>query len=294
MVEGAAEETQTLLGERFDLIFFTGGSRVGQIVLEKAAKYLTPVVLELGGKSPCLVDRDASLEVAARRIAWGRFSNAGQTCVAPDYVLVHEAVELELLAHLRSWPCSTFYGDDPRKSPDYCRIVNDRNFERLAKLLRDGEVVCGGTAEAKERYIAPTILCAAFPPSSWSCKMRPSGRFCRSSPSPAWTPRSRSSTTVPSRLLSTCSRTTRQCSGRSLTRQARARPASTTSSKGMGVPELPFGGVGDSGMGRYHGQWSFETFTHRKGVLAKSTHLDIPVRYPPYTDGHLALMKLID
>ena len=102
MVEGGAEETQALLDERFDLIFFTGGSRVGQIVLEKAAKHLTPVVLELGGKSPCLVDRDASLEVAARRIAWGRFSNAGQTCVAPDYVLVHEAVELELLAHLRA------------------------------------------------------------------------------------------------------------------------------------------------------------------------------------------------
>ena len=132
VVEGGAEETQALLDERFDLIFFTGGGRVGQIVLEKAAKHLTPVVLELGGKSPCLVDRDASLEVAARRIAWGRFSNAGQTCVAPDYVLVHEAVELELLAHLRA-AVTAFYGDDPRKSPDYCRIVNDRNFERLVE-----------------------------------------------------------------------------------------------------------------------------------------------------------------
>ena len=157
VVEGGADETQALLDERFDLIFFTGGSRVGQIVLEKAAKHLTPVVLELGGKSPCLVDRDASLEVAARRIAWGRFSNAGQTCVAPDYVLVHEAVELELLAHLRS-AVNAFYGADPRVSPDYCRIVNDRNFERLSKLLQDGEVVCGGKAEAKERYISPTIL----------------------------------------------------------------------------------------------------------------------------------------
>ena len=157
VVEGGADETQALLDERFDLIFFTGGSHVGQIVLEKAAKHLTPVVLELGGKSPCLVDRDASLEVAARRIAWGRFSNAGQTCVAPDYVLVHEAVELELLAHLRA-AVTSFYGDDPRVSPDFCRIVNDRNFERLSKLLKDGEVVCGGKAEARERYIAPTIL----------------------------------------------------------------------------------------------------------------------------------------
>ena len=162
VIQGGADETQALLDERFDLIFFTGGSRVGQIVLEKAARHLTPVVLELGGKSPCLVDRDASLEVAARRIAWGRFSNAGQTCVAPDYVLVHEAVERELLAHLRA-AVTAFYGDDPRTSPDYGRIVNDRNFERLSKMLRDGEVVCGGRADAKERYIAPTILRGVSP-----------------------------------------------------------------------------------------------------------------------------------
>ncbi len=162
MVQGGADETQALLDERFDLIFFTGGSRVGQIVLEKAARHLTPVVLELGGKSPCLVDRDASLEVAARRIAWARFSNAGQTCVAPDYVLVHEAVEREPCRSLRA-AVAAFYGDDPRTSPDYCRIVNDRNFERLSKMLRDGEVVCGGRAEAKERYIAPTILRGVSP-----------------------------------------------------------------------------------------------------------------------------------
>ena len=162
VIQGGADETQALLDERFDLIFFTGGSRVGQIVLEKAARHLTPVVLELGGKSPCLVDRDASLEVAARRIAWGRFSNAGQTCVAPDYVLVHEAVERELLAHLRA-AVTAFYGDDPRTSPDYGRIVNDRNFERLSKMLRDGEVVCGGRADARERYIAPTILRGVSP-----------------------------------------------------------------------------------------------------------------------------------
>jgi aldehyde dehydrogenase (NAD+) len=292
VVEGGADETQALLDERFDLIFFTGGSHVGQIVLEKAAKHLTPVVLELGGKSPCLVDRDASLEVAARRIAWGRFSNAGQTCVAPDYVLVHEAVELELLAHLRA-AVNAFYGDDPRVSPDYCRIVNDRNFERLSKLLRDGEVVCGGKAEAKERYIAPTILRRVSPeapvmqdeifgpilPVLTVSNMDAAIEFVTDRPKP-----------LALYLFSNNEATQHKVVDRTSSGNACINDVIMH----MVVPELPFGGVGDSGMGRYHGQWSFETFTHRKGVLSRMTHLDFPVRYPPYTDGHLALMKLID
>jgi len=292
VVEGGAEETQALLDERFDLIFFTGGGRVGQIVLEKAAKHLTPVVLELGGKSPCLVDRDASLEVAARRIAWGRFSNAGQTCVAPDYVLVHEAVELELLAHLRA-AVTAFYGDDPRVSPDYCRIVNDRNFERLSKLLRDGEVVCGGKAEAKERYIAPTILRRVSPeapvmqdeifgpilPVLTVPSMDAAIEFVTDRPKP-----------LALYLFSNDEATQQKVVDRTSSGNACINDVIMH----MVVPELPFGGVGGSGMGRYHGQWSFETFTHRKGVLSRTTHLDFPVRYPPYTDGHLALMKLID
>ena len=292
VVEGGAEETQALLDERFDLIFFTGGSHVGQIVLEKAAKHLTPVVLELGGKSPCLVDRDASLEVAARRIAWGRFSNAGQTCVAPDYVLVHEAVELELLANLRA-AVTSFYGDAPRVSPDYCRIVNDRNFDRLSKLLRDGEVVCGGKAEAKERYIAPTILRSVSPeapvmkdeifgpilPVLTVPSMDAAIEFVADRPSP-----------LALYLFSNDEATQHKVIDRTSSGNACINDVIMH----MVVPELPFGGVGDSGMGRYHGQWSFETFTHRKGVLSRTNHLDFPVRYPPYTDGHLALMKLVD
>jgi aldehyde dehydrogenase (NAD+) len=292
VVEGGAEETQALLDERFDLIFFTGGGRVGQIVLEKAAKHLTPVVLELGGKSPCLVDRDASLEIAARRIVWGRFSNAGQTCVAPDYVLVHEAVELDLLAHLRA-AMTAFYGDDPRVSPDYCRIVNDRNFERLSKLLQDGEVVCGGKAEAKERYIAPTILRGVSPeapvmqdeifgpilPVLTVPSMDAAIEFVTDRPKP-----------LALYLFSNDEATQQKVVDRTSSGNACINDVIMH----MVVPELPFGGVGASGMGRYHGQWSFETFTHRKGVLCRTTHLDFPVRYPPYTDGHLALMKLID
>lgn len=292
VIQGGADETQALLEERFDLIFFTGGSRVGQIVLEKAARHLTPVVLELGGKSPCLVDRDASLEVAARRIAWGRFSNAGQTCVAPDYVLVHEAVEMELLEHLRA-AVAAFYGDDPRTSPDYCRIVNDRNFERLSKMLHDGEVVCGGQAEAKERYIAPTILRGVSPdapvmreeifgpilPVLAVPSMDAAIEFVADRPSPLALYVFSNDEATQHRIIDGTS------SGNACINDVLMH---------MVVPELPFGGVGESGMGRYHGRWSFETFTHRKGVLARSIHLDLPVRYPPYSGGHLALLRLID
>ena len=292
VVEGGAEETQALLDERFDLIFFTGGSHVGQIVLEKAAKHLTPVVLELGGKSPCLVDRDASLEVAARRIAWGRFSNAGQTCVAPDYVLVHEAVERELLAHLRA-AVTSFYGDDPRVSPDYCRIVNDRNFERLSKLLRDGEVVCGGKAEAKERYIAPTIL-RAVSPEAPVMKDEIFGPILPVLTVPNMDAAIEFVTDRPKPLALYLFSNNEATQHKVVDRTSSGNACINDVIMHMVVPELPFGGVGDSGMGRYHGQWSFETFTHRKGVLSRTTHLDFPVRYPPYTDGHLTLMKLID
>ena len=292
VVEGGAEETQALLDERFDLIFFTGGGHVGQIVLEKAARHLTPVVLELGGKSPCLVDRDASLDVAARRIAWGRFSNAGQTCVAPDYVLVHEAVELELLGHLRA-AVSAFYGDDPRVSPDYCRIVNDRNFERLSKMLRDGEVVCGGNAAAEERYIAPTIL-RRVPPEAPVMQDEIFGPILPVLTVPSMDAAIEFVTDRPKPLALYLFSNDEATQRKVIDRTSSGNACINDVLMHMVVPELPFGGVGASGMGRYHGQWSFETFTHRKGVLSRTPHLDFPVRYPPYTDGHLALMKLID
>src|SRR4051812_28169654 len=292
VIQGGADETQALLDERFDLIFFTGGSRVGQIVLEKAARHLTPVVLELGGKSPCLVDRDASLEVAARRIAWGRFSNAGQTCVAPDYVLVHEAVELELLAHLRA-AVTAFYGDDPRVSPDYCRIVNGRNFERLSKLLHNGEVVCGGKAEAEERYIAPTIL-RRVSPEAPVMQDEIFGPILPVLAVPSMDAAIEFVTDRSSPLALYVFSNDEATQHKVIDRTSSGNACINDVLLHMVVPELPFGGVGESGMGRYHGRWSFETFTHRKGVLARSIHLDLPVRYPPYSDGHLTLLKLID
>jgi aldehyde dehydrogenase (NAD+) len=176
VVQGGVHETTALLRERFDHIFYTGNGQVARRVLEAAARHLTPVTLELGGKSPCIVDRDVDLEVAARRIAWGKFLNAGQTCVAPDYVLVHESRERELVGALAK-AVREFYGDDPKRTPDYGRIVNERHHRRLALLLKDGEVALGGEADEAERYIAPTILCNVSPDAPVMAE-RSSARSC--------------------------------------------------------------------------------------------------------------------
>ena len=283
IVEGGPEETQSLLEQRFDTIFYTGNGRVGRIVMEAAAKHLTPVTLELGGKSPVLVDADADLEVAARRIAWGKFLNAGQTCVAPDYVLVHERVESRLVDALRR-TLGTFYGPDPRTSNDYARIVNDRHFERLAGLLAatSGAVVIGGEQDKAERYLAPTVVTGVPPddplmddelfgpvlPVLRVADMDEAVKYVASRPKPlALYVFSSSKDTVDRVLASTSSGSV----GVNLTVQQ------------VAIPALPFGGVGASGMGAYHGRQGFETFSHRRAVLSKPTRIDPPVQYPPYT-----------
>lgn len=283
IVEGGPEETQTLLEQRFDTIFYTGNGRVGRIVMEAAAKHLTPVTLELGGKSPALVDADADIDVAARRIAWGKFLNAGQTCVAPDYVLVHEKVASRLVDALRR-TVGAFYGSDPKASGDYARVVNDRHFERLAGLLAatSGTVVLGGEQDKSERYLAPTIVTdvphddplmddeifGPVLPILGVADMDDAVKYVSSRPKPlALYVFSSSKDTIDRVLAGTSSGGV----GVNLTVQQ------------LAVPDLPFGGVGPSGMGAYHGRQGFETFSHRRAVLAKPTRIDPPVVYPPYT-----------
>jgi aldehyde dehydrogenase (NAD+) len=291
VIEGGATETQSLLEQRFDHVFFTGSARGARAVLDKAARHLTPVTLELGGKSPCLVDKDADLSVAARRIAWGKFINAGQTCVAPDYVLVHRAVEERLLAGLRD-AIREFYGDDPRRSLDFCRIINDRNFERLKGFLSDGEVFCGGKTDAGERYIAPTVLrnvrfdaavmqeeiFGPILPVIPVADMNAAIEFVNSRPKP-----------LVLYLFSSNRATTKDV----LERTSSGNVSINEVVLHLTVPELPFGGVGSSGMGRYHGRWSFDTFTHAKGILHKSVLLDLPIRYPPYTESRRQWLQLL-
>jgi aldehyde dehydrogenase (NAD+) len=283
VVEGGIDETTELLAERFDHIFYTGNGTVGRIVMEAAAKHLTPVTLELGGKSPCLVDQATDLDVAARRIVWGKFYNAGQTCVAPDYVLVHQAVEEGLVARLKE-TIHAFFGADPRASPDFGRIVNLRHHRRLMNLLPgSGELVAGGEADADTRYIAPTVLrnvpahapvmaeeiFGPILPVIPLQNMEHAIAFVNNRPKPLALYLFSSDPLVKESVIE------RTSSGGVTVNHALLH---------LTVPSLPFGGVGPSGMGAYHGRATFETFSHAKSVLVKPTWFDPSFFYPPYTE----------
>ncbi len=289
LVEGGVAETSALLAERWDHVFYTGNARVARLVMEAAAKHLTPVTLELGGKSPCLVLDDADLEAAARRIAWGKFINAGQTCVAPDYVLVHESRERELLDHL-SAVVRGFYGDDPQRSKDFARIVNEQHHDRVAKLLESGEVVIGGRTDRADCYVEPTIL-RNVSPDSPAMREEIFGPVLPVLPVPDL-----------DTAIDFVNRGEKPLALYVFTNDREAEEAvlARTSSGGVCVngtiwqlanPNLGFGGVGESGMGSYHGRAGFETFSHRKPVVRKGLRGEPKLAYPPYTRLKKALFK---
>jgi aldehyde dehydrogenase (NAD+) len=281
-IEGDAETAGKLLSEKFDYIFFTGGTKVGKIVMEAAAKQLTPVTLELGGKNPCIVDHDIHVEHAARRIVWGKFFNAGQTCLTTDYLLVDRAIKKELLTSIRD-TIKEFYGDDPSKSPDYARIINDHHFARLACMLKGGEIIIGGDLKPAERYIAPTVIDNVLPehdimkeeifgpilPVIDYDMLDDAVAFVNERPKPL--------------ALFFFSKN----------RKKQERVLRETSSGGGCINEtfvheinycLPFGGVGTSGIGKYHGKFSYDTFSNKKGVMKKTFLFDLTLRCPPYRD----------
>jgi aldehyde dehydrogenase (NAD+) len=289
LVEGGVDETTALLKERFDHILYTGNGSVGRVVMEAAAKHLTPVTLELGGKSPCIVDDQVDMAVAARRIVWGKFLNAGQTCVAPDYVLVHESKEGALLDAMKA-ALREFYGEDPRRTPDFGRVINQRHHRRLAALLGSGETVVGGQIDEQDCYIAPTILREVSPdapvmqdeifgpilPVLTVPSIDAAIAFVNARPKP----------------LALYVFTKRK--------QVEEDVIARTSSGGVCVNAtiwhiansgLPFGGVGPSGMGAYHGRDSFECFSHRKSIVSKSTAIDPKLAYPPYTKFKTTLVR---
>jgi aldehyde dehydrogenase (NAD+) len=290
--EGGVDETTALLAEQWDHLFYTGNGTVARVVMAAAAKHLTPVTLELGGKSPTIVDRSADLDVAARRIAWGKYTNAGQTCVAPDYVLVDRQVEGPLAARLRDTVLK-FYGDDPRTSGDYGRIVNDRHFARVTRLLDDeaaGEVVYGGQRDAAQRYLAPTALRGTDP----AAPVMQEEIFGPVLPMIAVDDLDAAIEFVNHRDKPLALYVFAE------DHRAVDRVVHETSSGGMcvnhtvfhlAVPGLPFGGVGPSGMGAYHGRATFETFTHEKSVLTKPTGLDPSIAYPPYRGLKAKLLR---
>jgi len=291
VVPGAVPETTELLAQRWDHIFFTGSERVGRIVMRAAAEHLTPVVLELGGKSPTIVDETAPLGVAARRIAWGRYWNAGQTCVAPDYVLVHRSREQALLEALGT-RIATAYGPDPAASPDYSRIVHDAHFDRLVALLDGATVAHGGQHDRATRYFAPTVVTDVDPEGALMGEeifgpilpvlpydsLDEAIAFVNARPKPL------------ALYVFTTSGATREAV---LTRTSSGSVGVNQAMMQLGNPDLPFGGVGASGMGRYHASAGFESFSNRKAIMARSGVIDPAPMYPPYAPWKVRVSKIL-
>jgi aldehyde dehydrogenase (NAD+) len=294
LVEGDAAVGAELLTERWDHIFYTGGGRVGRIVMEAAARQLTPVTLELGGKSPAIVTGDANLEVAARRIAWGKFMNAGQTCVAPDYVLVDRRVEAHFLELIVA-SIEGFYGSDPRASADYGRIVNERHLERLVGLLDSlttSRVVTGGESDRPTRYLAPTVLAGT----TWDEAVMGDEIFGPILPVLAVDDVSEAIAVVNAHdkpLSLYVFSEDDAVVERVITNTSSGGVCTNGTLLHLAVPDLPFGGVGPSGTGAYHGKAGFETFSHRKAVLVRSTRFDPPAMYPPYGRMKQWLMRRV-
>lgn len=289
--EGGVEVAQSLLSQKFDHIFYTGGTRVGQIVMEAAAKQLTPVTLELGGKSPCIVDKNVDLKVAAKRIVWGKYLNAGQTCVAPDYLLVHEDIKPAFLTVLLD-TIRESYGEDPSQSPDLSRLVTESQFDRVAALIEGENILTGGQTNREEKYIAPTVLDNV----SWDAPIMQEEIFGPVLPILSYTDIAEVTKEINARpkplalYIFSRDEALQECI------------LAATSSGGVcindvflhiAIWEMPFGGVGQSGIGAYHGKTSFDTFSHMKSVLKKPFWLDLDWRYPPYGDKLDFFKKMI-
>ncbi|MDR9404529.1 MAG: aldehyde dehydrogenase [Halothece sp. Uz-M2-17] len=282
VVEGDKTVSEELLQQKFDHIFYTGGSAVGKIVMKAAAEHLTPVTLELGGKSPCIVEPDIHVEHSAKRIIWGKFINAGQTCIAPDYLLVHREIKEELVSAMQTC-LQEFYGENPQESSDYSRIVSKKHFNRLRQFLDQGKVIAGGETDAETRYIAPTLLDRV----SWKDPVMEEEIFGPILPIIEYDDLDRAIAQInayPKPLALYLFSKDKNKQQKVLQETSAGGVTLNDTIIHIASTELPFGGVGESGMGAYHGKASFDTFTHYKSVTNRQFWLDIPLRYPPYAD----------
>lgn len=288
VVEGGIKETQELLEEKWDFIMFTGGTEIGRVIYQAAAKHLTPVALELGGKSPCIVDSDVNLDVAAKRITWGKFTNAGQICIAPDYIYVHKSIKDKFIEKVKQ-NITEFYGADPKNSPDLGRIISVRHFNRIKNLI-DGDVVAGGQTDESEKYIAPTVIDNVTPAS----KVMQEEIFGPIMPVLTYdnvdeviTHINNGSKPLALYIFSNRSSFSDKIVGLTSSGAAVINDVLLHA----GHPYLPFGGVGNSGMGAYNGKISFDTYSHKKGVLTRSFMFDVKQRYAPFTEGNMNFLK---
>ncbi|WP_331618267.1 aldehyde dehydrogenase family protein [Serpentinicella sp. ANB-PHB4] len=291
VIKGGREANKSLLAEKFDYIFFTGSVQVGKVVMEAASKHLTPVTLELGGKSPCIVDETANIDLASKRIVWGKFLNAGQTCVAPDYLMVHSSVKEKLINKMKDH-ITEFYGLSPCSNKEYPKIINDKHYNRLRTLLNEENIVFGGQFNDKTNQISPTILDnvtidSAVMKDEIFGPILPVIEF-------------ENINEVVSRVNKKPKPLALYYFSNDIKRQKHI--INNISYGGgcindtivhLATPHMPFGGVGDSGIGGYHGKASFDTFSHKKSILKKSNLVDIPLRYPPYKNKLKLIKKIL-
>lgn len=290
VVTGEREVNKALLEEKFDYIFFTGSVKVGKIVMEAASKYLTPVTLELGGKSPCIVDETANIELAAKRIVWGKFLNAGQTCVAPDYLMVQSSVKDKLIHKMKEY-ITEFYGESPCDNIDYPKIINDGHFNRLLSLMKSGNIIFGGEYSDRTNKISPAILDNV----TWDSSIMQEEIFGPILPVLGFQNLSEAISVVnkhPKPLALYLFTNNKEREKNVIRNISFGGGCINDTIVHLATSYMPFGGVGDSGMGGYHGKASFDTFSHKKSIMKKSNLLDIPLRYPPYKEN-LKLLKRI-
>jgi aldehyde dehydrogenase (NAD+) len=288
VIEGGRAENQALLDDTYDMIFFTGSATVGKTVMQAAARHLTPVVLELGGKSPCIVDETADIKLAAKRIAWGKMVNAGQTCVAPDYLLVHESVKQRLLEEMKLI-IREMYEENPLENLDFPKIINEKHFNRLLGLLEGEKIVMGGGSNTATLQIEPTILDAV----SWDAPVMSEEIFGPLLPVLTFRNFEDILQIISGRAkpLAAYLFTSNKKTARNFVRNLSFGGGCINDTlMHLSDSRLPFGGVGESGMGSYHGKAGFDAFSHYKTVLKKSTLIDVPLRYPPYSDKGLRML----
>ncbi|WP_058306884.1 aldehyde dehydrogenase [Gracilibacillus massiliensis] len=288
VIEGAVETSQSLLAENFNYIFFTGSVPVGKIVMEAAAKHLTPVTLELGGKSPAIVDKDANLTLAAKRIAWGKFTNAGQTCVAPDYLYVHSDIKASFLSALKQ-EIQTMYGEHPIENKDFVKIVNEKHFDRLSPFLANGDTILGGKKDRQQLKIEPTLLTNI----NWEDPVMKDEIFGPILPILEYQNIEEVISGIqnhPNPLAFYFFSENDRLAEKMIEEVSFGGGCINDTLYHLASPYLPFGGIGNSGMGAYHGKESFLTFSHQKSLLKQTTKFDIPFRYPHVKNG-LKLMK---
>jgi len=291
VVEGGPEVSIALLESRFDKIFFTGSTRIGRKVMAAAARHLTPITLELGGKSPCIVAEDADLTLASRRIVSGKFLNTGQTCIAPDFLLAHKKIKEPLLTNIRS-DIRSFFGESPRLSPDYGRIISRHHFDRLADLIDscNGTIVMGGERDRESRYIAPTVLDNV----KWDDPIMADEIFGPLLPIIGFDrvePVKKELSRRPKPLSLYLFTKDRELEHDIISHLSFGGGCINDTLIHIANPYLPFGGVGDSGTGQYHGKAGFDTFSHTKSVMKRYFIPEVPVRYPPYQKRSSRLLR---